>query len=160
MSIDKVRAYLRPMGMEDKVMEFSESSATVELAAAALGVEGARIAKTLSFRDGEGCLIIVMAGDVKLDNSKFKARFAMKARMLTPQEALTMTGHAVGGVCPFALPEGVPVYLDESMKRFSTVYPACGSANSAIELSCQELERCSHAQAWVDVCKPIEHQAQ
>ncbi len=153
MSIQTVRAYLEPFGVADRVRELDVSSATVELAAAALGVEGARIAKTLSFHDKEGCMLIVMAGDGKVDNHKFKARFAQKARMLSAEEALAMTGHAVGGVCPFALPEGTPVYLDETLRRFHTVFPACGTANSAIELTCEELERCAQALDWVDVCK-------
>ena len=124
----------------------------MELAAKALGTEGARIAKTISLHDGEGCMLIVTAGDTKIDNAKFKARFFMKAKMLSPDEALAMTGHAVGGVCPFALPAGIKVYLDVSMRRFETVFPAVGSANSAIELTCDELERYSGGE-WVDVCK-------
>ena len=152
MSIEKGRAYFRALGIEDRVREFDVSSATVELAAQALGVEGARIAKTISLHDGEGCMLIVTAGDTKIDNAKFKARFSMKAKMLSPDEALAMTGHAVGGVCPFALPAGVKVYLDVSMRRFETVFPAVGSANSAIELTCDELERYSGGE-WVDVCK-------
>ncbi len=155
MSVEKVREYLRPFGVEDRIREFDVSSATVELAAAAVGVEGARIAKTLSFHDdGDGCMLIVTAGDMKIDNHKFKERFHFKARMLTHDEALAFTGHAVGGVCPFALPEGVRVYLDESMKRFGTVFPAVGSASSAIELTPDELMRCSHGE-WVDVCKSM-----
>ena len=153
MSIEKVREYLRPMGLEDRIRELDESSATVELAAAALGVEGARIAKTISLAKGEGCMLVVTAGDTKIDNAKFKSRFGFKARMLTHEQALEMTGHAVGGVCPFALPEGVEVYLDESLRRFTTVFPACGSANSANELTCDELASASRADAWVDVCK-------
>lgn len=153
MSIQAVKEYLRGFGLEEKIQELNVSSATVELAAAALGVQGARIAKTISLECGEGCLLVVAAGDTKIDNAAFKARFGFKARMLTPDAALAMTGHAVGGVCPFALPEGVNVYLDESLRRFETVYPACGSANSAIELTLGELERASGAAGWVSVCK-------
>ena len=155
MSIEAVKTYFRSFGREQDVQEFPVSSATVELAAQALSTEPARIAKTLSFQDGEGCLLVVTAGDTKLDNQKFKAYFGFKAKMLTPEQALAMTGHAVGGVCPFALPEGVRVVLDESMRRFSTVFPACGSSNSAIELTCEELERYSGG-VWADVCKPRE----
>ncbi len=154
MSIDKVRAQFETFGIAERMLEFTVSSATVELAAKALGTEGARIAKTLSFYSGESCILVVTAGDMKVDNSKFKARFGMKARMLSPDDALNMTGHAVGGVCPFALPEGVRVYLDVSMQRFQTVFPAVGSANSAIEFTCAELEQYSGGE-WVDVCKPI-----
>ena len=153
MSIQAVKEYLQGFGLSEKVRELDASSATVELAAAALGVEGARIAKTLSLENGEGCMLVVAAGDTKIDNAAFKAQFGFKARMLSPDAALAMTGHAVGGVCPFALPEGVTVYLDESLRRFETVYPACGSANSAIELTLNELERASHAAAWIRVCK-------
>ena len=153
MSIQAVKEYLRDFGLEDKIQELNVSSATVELAAAALGVGGERIAKTISLENGEGCMLVVAAGDTKIDNAKFKARFGFKARMLTPEQALAMTGHAVGGVCPFALPDGVSVYLDDSLRRFPTVFPACGSANSAIELTLDELERASDAAGWVDVCK-------
>ena len=155
MSVEKVRAYLTPYGVTQRIRELEVSSATVELAAAALGVAPARIAKTLSFQGpgGQGCMLVVMAGDAKVDNQKFKARFGMKARMLSHEEALAHTGHAVGGVCPFALPEGVPVYLDVSMQRFDVVYPAAGSGNSAVPMTCQELEQCAKAAAWVDVCK-------
>ena len=155
MSVEKVRAYLAPFGKSDAVMEFSVSSATVELAAQALGVEPACIAKTLSFqsRSGDGCLLVVMAGDAKVDNPKFKACFGFKARMLSHEDALLYTGHAVGGVCPFALPENVPVYLDVSMRRFPVIYPAAGSASSAVPMTCEELTRCSRAASWVDVCK-------
>ena len=154
MSIEKVKAYLGAYGVADRVREFDVSSATVELAALALGIDGARIAKTISLGTPEGgCLLIVCAGDVKIDNRKFKDRFAFKPKMLSPDEALSHTGHAVGGVCPFALPEGVKVYLDESLKRFETVYPAAGTRNSAVKLSIDELERASGALAWVDVCK-------
>lgn len=153
MAIEPVKAYLAARGMEGRVLEFDGSSATVELAARAAGVEPARIAKTLSFDGEEGGLLVVTAGDAKIDNAKFKAQFQRKARMLSPDAVLALTGHAVGGVCPFALPEGVPVYLDVSLKRFATVFPACGSANSAIELTMDELDRLSGARAWVDVCK-------
>ena len=155
MAIDKVRAYFRQYNMEDKIMEFEVSSATVELAAIAVGVEGARIAKTLSFLLGDGCILIVAAGDAKIDNSKYKHFFGTKAKMLTPDEAIERIGHAVGGVCPFALPADVKTYLDVSLRRFETVFPAVGSAASAIELTCDELERCCGANfaAWVDVCK-------
>ena len=153
MSIERVRAYLASRGMAEKIREFDVSSATVELAAQALGVEGARIAKTLSFKLGDRVLLIVAAGDAKVDNGRYKAAFGGKAKMLTADEAVTLVGHAVGGVCPFAVNDGVEVYLDESLKRFATVYPAAGSANSAIELTCAELEDLSGAKAWVDVCK-------
>lgn len=153
MAIERVRAYLKAFGAEDRILEFPVSSATVALAAEALGCEPARIAKTLSFLSGESCILVVAAGDAKVDNAKFKARFSMKAKMLSPEDAERLVGHAVGGVCPFAVNKGIPVYLDESLRRFQTVYPACGSSNSAIELTLDELERFSGAQAWVDVCK-------
>lgn len=152
MSIEKVRAYFRRFGMEDRILEFPVSSATVELAAQALGVEGARIAKTLSFKLGERVLLVVCAGDTRVDNRRYKERFGGKAKMLTHDEAAELIGHAVGGVCPFAVPETVEVYLDESLRRFQTVYPAAGSSNSAIEMSMEELERFSGG-TWVDVCK-------
>ena len=153
MSIEKVRAYFRSVGMEDRVLEFPVSSATVELAAQAVGCEPGRIAKTLSFSVGGNPILVVTAGDTKIDNAKYKAQFGAKAKMLTPEEAETLIGHAVGGVCPFAVNAGVSVYLDESMKRFPTVYPACGSSNSAIEMTMEDLERHSGYLAWVDVCK-------
>jgi prolyl-tRNA editing enzyme YbaK/EbsC (Cys-tRNA(Pro) deacylase) len=153
MSIDKVRAYFKTQGIEDRILEFDVSSATVELAAQALGCEGKRIAKTLSFKIGDQPILIVTAGDAKVDNAKYKARFAAKAKMMTHDEAAAIIGHAVGGVCPFAVNEGVAVYLDESLKRFETVFPACGSANSAIELTIPELENLSQYKNWVDVCK-------
>ena len=154
MSIQKVRAYMEPLGIADRIREFDVSSATVELAAVAVGVEGARIAKSLSFKVNEEPIIIVAAGDAKVDNAKFKNAFHTKAKMLTHEEAHTLIGHDVGGVCPFALPENVKVYLDVSLKRFETVFPAAGSDSSAIELTCEELERySSNFQAWVDVCK-------
>ena len=153
MSIEKVRDYFRPLGREGDILEFPVSSATVELAAQAVGVIPARIAKTLSFLVEEGCVLIVTAGDAKIDNPKYKARFGTKAKMLSPGEVEELVGHAVGGVCPFGIKDGVKVYLDESLKRFETVFPACGSGNSAIELSIGELERHSGYTAWVDVCK-------
>ncbi len=153
MSIEKGRAYFRQFGMEERVMEFEVSSATVELAAQALGVEGARIAKTLSFKNGEGCMLILAAGDARIDNKKFKEKFHFKAKMLTADEVVEMVGHPVGGVCPFGINEGIDVYLDESMKRFETVFPAVGSASSAIELNLEELFRYSNALEWIDVCK-------
>ena len=154
MSIEKVRAYLAPLGLAERIREFEISSATVELAAVAVGVEGARIAKSLSFKVAEEPVVIVVAGDAKVDNGKYKAQFHTKAKMLTHEEAHTLIGHDVGGVCPFALPENVKVYLDVSMKRFATVFPAASNDHSAIELTCEELERyASNFQAWVDVCK-------
>lgn len=153
MSIERVRAYFREQGIEDRVREFDVSSATVELAAAALHCEPRRIAKTLSFMLEGRAILIVAAGDAKIDNARYKARFCKKAKMLSPEEAETMIGHAVGGVCPFAVNEGVEVYLDESLKRFETVFPACGSASSAIELTIPELEKYSGYDGWVDVCK-------
>ena len=155
MAIEKVREYFRNLGMEDKIMEFDVSSATVELAAHTVGVEGARICKTLSFKDGEnGCILIQTAGDTKIDNRKFKDTFGQKAKMLTPEEVVEFTGHAIGGVCAFAVENpDVKIYCDESMKRFGTVFPACGSSNSAIEFTCEELFKYSKAQGWVDVCK-------
>lgn len=153
MSIEKGRAYFRSLGIEDRVQEFEVSSATVELAALALGVDGARIAKTLSFKTEDGCMLILAAGDARIDNRKFKDFFHMKAKMLTADEVLEMVGHPVGGVCPFGINEGIPVYLDESLKRFETVFPAVGSENSAIELNLDELYEYSKAQQWIDVCK-------
>ena len=153
MSIEKGRAYFRELGIEDRVMEFDVSSATVELAAQALGVEGARIAKTLSFKTETGCMLILAAGDARIDNHKFKAKFHFKAKMPTPDEVLEMVGHPVGGVCPFGINECIPVYLDESLKRFVTVFPAVGSGSSAIELNLEELFEYSKALEWIDVCK-------
>ena len=153
MSIEKVRAYFNRFGMEDRILEFPVSSATVELAAVAVGCEPQRIAKTLSFMVGERPILIVAAGDAKIDNPKYKAQFHQKAKMLSSQQAAELIGHAVGGVCPFAVNPGVTVYLDESLRRFETVFPACGSSNSAIELTIPELERHSGFAAWVDVCK-------
>lgn len=153
MSIEKVRKYFKDLGIEDRIMEFDVSSATVELAAVAVGVEGARIAKTLSFIVHDEPILIVTAGDARVDNKKYKTTFSAKAKMLTHEQASQMIGHAVGGVCPFAVNDGVKVYLDESLKRFETVFPACGSSNSAIELTIPELERYSQYDKWVDVCK-------
>ena len=153
MSIEKGRAHFRRFGMEARVIEFTVSSATVELAAQALGVEGARIAKTLSFSLGERTLLIVAAGDAKVDNHKYKQHFGSKAKMLAFEEVEARVGHAVGGVCPFAVNEGVEVYLDNSLLRFETVFPACGSSNSAIELTIPELETLSDSLGYVDVCK-------
>ena len=153
MSMERARSHLQKYGLEDRIQEFTESSATVALAAERLGVEPARIAKSLSFLvDGEA-ILVVAAGDVKVDNSKFKARFHTKAKMLTPDQAEQMVGHSVGGVCPFGVEPGVRVYLDESLRRFSTVFPAVGTAASAVELTIPELEQASEAAAWVDVCK-------
>ena len=153
MAIEKVKAYFAQFGMEDRVLEFPVSSATVDLAAQALHCEPCRIAKTLSFLVGETPVLVVTAGDAKIDNHKYKAQFAAKAKMLTPGQAAELVGHAVGGVCPFAVQPGVQVYLDVSLRRFPTVFPACGSSNSAIELTIPELEQYSGFVAWVDVCK-------
>jgi prolyl-tRNA editing enzyme YbaK/EbsC (Cys-tRNA(Pro) deacylase) len=153
MAIDKVREYLQQWGRDKDILEFDTSSATVELAANVLGVTPSRIAKTLSFQSEEGALLLVAAGDARIDNAKFKAEFGRKAKMLNPEEVLMFTGHAVGGVCPFGLKQKLPVYTDISMKRFNTVFPACGSSNSAIELTCEEVERYSGSIRWVDVCK-------
>ena len=153
MSIERVKAYFAAAGLADRVREFDVSSATVELAALALGCEGKRIAKTLSFMGPTGPLLVVAAGDARIDNAKFKAQFGLKAKMLTPEQAVELVGHAVGGVCPFAVNEGVEVWLDESLKRFETVFPACGSSNSAIELTIPELEKYAAPKGWVDVCK-------
>ena len=157
MSIEKGRAYFRQFGMEDRVREFDVSSATVELAALALGVEGARIAKTLSFKKDDSCILILAAGDARIDNHKFKDKFHMKAKMLAPEEVLSIVGHPVGGVCPFGINDGIDVYLDESLKRFETVFPAVGSANSAIELDLDELYKYSNAIEWIVVCKLPEY---
>ncbi len=156
MSIDNVRKYLTRFNIENDILEFPVSSATVQLAAEALNVIPARITKTLALKDGDGCMVIAVAGDGKIDNKKFKTEFGFKAKMLSPEETLEMTGHAVGGVCPFALPEGVKAYCDISMKRFDTVFPACGSSNSAIEVTCDELFEYSNAVKWIDICKDWE----
>ena len=153
MSIERVRAFFKTYDMDGRILEFPVSSATVELAAQAVGCEPCRIAKTLSFKVGDRTVLIAAAGDAKVDNRKYKDFFGTKAKMLTAEEAETLIGHAVGGVCPFADNEGVEVYLDESLKRFETVFPACGSSNSAIELSMEEMETYSRAKAWIDVCK-------
>lgn len=153
MSVDKVRGYLKQFGAQDRIVETDLSSATVELAAKALGCEGERIAKTLSFKTPEGVILVVAAGDAKVDNKKYKAKFGCKAAMLKADEVEECVGYAVGGVCPFGVKEGVKVYLDESLKRFETVFPAAGSSNSAIELTLPELENFSGAEEWVDVCK-------
>lgn len=153
MSIEKVRAYFASFGMEDRIREFPVSSATVELAAQAIGCEPKRIVKTLSFDVNGEAILIAAAGDARVDNARYKARFGVKARMLSHDDAAEKIGHAVGGVCPFAVREGVRVYLDESIKRFTTVFPAAGSSNSAIELTIPELEKYSNFTDWVDVCK-------
>ena len=156
MSIDRVKKYFSKYGMEEKIIEFDVSSATVELAARALGCEPGRIAKTLSFLVEDAPILIVSAGDVKIDNAKYKKTFGKKAKMLTKEQVTELIGHAVGGVCPFAVNEGVTVYLDESLKKYDTVFPACGSSNSAIELTCEQLEKYSGYREWVDVCKAIQ----
>ena len=154
MSIEIVRDYFRSLGREGDILEFPVSSATVELAAQAVGCEGARIAKTLSFLVEGGCVLIVCAGDAKIDNSKFKGQFHHKATMLTPDQVLEFTGDIIGGVCPFAIEHSnVITYLDISLQRFTTVFPAAGSANSAVELSLSELEQCAGSAGWIDVCK-------
>ena len=153
MSIEKVREYFKGFDMEDKVLEFEVSSATVQLAAIALGTEEARIAKTMSFKKDEGCILVITAGDVKIDNAKYRHTFGLKAKMLTPEEVIEFIGHEIGGVCPFGINDNVEVYLDESLKRFTTVFPACGSSNSAIEFTIPELEKYSNFVQWVDVCK-------
>ena len=153
MSIEIVRSYFRDYGMENRILEFDSSSATVELAAQAVGCEPAHIAKTLSFLAGNEGMLIVAAGDAKVDNHKYKETFHTKAKMMTPDQAVELVGHAVGGVCPFGIKPGIKVYLDESLRRFDIVYPACGSANSAVRLSIPELESASKSSGWVDVCK-------
>ena len=160
MSIEKVREYLKKYGKENDILEFSESSATVELAAKAAGVIPARIVKTLSFKSDDGCILICAAGDTKIDNKKFKDFFSIKAKMLTPEEVVEFTGHAIGGVCPFGIENPqVHVFCDDSIKRFETVFPAAGSSNSAIELSPDELYRISNSKSWIDVCKIKEESA-
>lgn len=153
MSIEKVKEYFKAVGIDSRIKEFDQSSATVELAAQALGCAPERIAKSMSFKLKDDCILIVTAGDVKIDNSKYKSQFGMKAVMLKFDEVAELIGHKVGGVCPFAVNDGVKVYLDESLKRFETVFPACGSSNSAIELTIAELEKYSGFIGWVDVCK-------
>lgn len=153
MSIERVREYFKQYDIQDRILEFPVSSATVELAAKALGCEPNRIAKTLSFKIGEQCILIVTAGGAKIDNAKYKAQFHTKAKMLTVDEAAELVGHAVGGVCPFGVNEGVVTYLDVSLRDYDTVFPACGSSNSAIELTIAELEKYSLCKEWIDVCK-------
>ena len=153
MSLERVKAYFEKEGLQDHIKEFDVSSATVELAAAAIGCEPTRIAKTLSFAFGDGAVLIVASGDAKIDNSKYKAQFHTKASMLPAPLVEELVGHSVGGVCPFCIHEGVPVYLDVSLRRFPSVYPACGSSNSVIHLTLEELEHHSGSLGWVDVCK-------
>lgn len=159
MAIDKVKEYFKPLHMEDHILEFDVSSATVELAAEALHCEGKRIAKTMSFLVGEQPILIVTAGDTKIDNAKYKHFFGAKAKMIPGEEVEAIIGHAIGGVCPFAINENVKVYLDESLKRFQTVFPAAGSSNSAIELTIPELEKYSNFLQWVDMCKDWQESA-
>ena len=156
MSIERARSHLSKHGLEERIQEFTVSSATVELAAKALNTDGARIAKTLSYLVDGGAVLVVAAGDIRVDNRKFKDTFHTKAKMLTPEQAAEMIGHAVGGVCPFGVNEGVKVYLDVSLKRFETVFPAVGTSSSAIELSIPELEEASGSIGWVDVAKDVE----
>lgn len=156
MAIEKVREQFKDLGIESKIQEFDVSSATVDLAAAALGCQGRQIAKTMAFKAGDDCILIVCAGDTKIDNPKYKSQFGTKAVMLKYDEVLPMVGHQVGGVCPFAVNEGVEIYLDESLRRFETVFPACGSANSAAEFTIPELEKYSNFTSWIDVCKITE----
>ena len=153
MAIEAVKEYFSQFGIADRVKEFDVSSATVDLAAQAVGCEPSRIAKTLSFMVEGQPILIVTAGDARIDNPRYKALFGTKAKMLSPDEAETLVGHAVGGICPFGIKDGVTVYLDDSLKRFSTVFPACGSSNSAIELTIPELEKYSGYDSWIDVCK-------
>ena len=153
MSIERVKTYFQKYGIQEKIQEFDVSSATVELAAAALGCEPQRIAKSLSFMANGHALLVVAAGDARIDNRKYKEQFHTKAKMLSAEEVENLVGHAVGGVCPFAVKDGVDIYLDVSLKRFTTVFPACGSSNSAIRLTIPELEKYSGYVGWVDVCK-------
>lgn len=155
MAIEKVREYLAGFNADDRILEFTVSSATVELAAEALGCEPQRIAKSMAFYMNDSAILVVAAGDVKIDNAKFKAEFGTKAKMVQFQDVEPLVGHAVGGVCPFGIKEGVKVYLDESLRRFDFVYPACGSSNSAIKLTLTELEEFSAYTKWVDVCKLV-----
>lgn len=157
MAIEKVREYFRQYGMEERILEFDVSSATVTLAAEALHCQPCRIAKTLSFRVNDHAVLIVAAGDARIDNHKYKTQFGTKAKMLSAQEVETLVGHSVGGVCPFAVNDNVDVYLDTSLRRFETVFPACGSSNSAIELNLEELEKYSGYTEWIDVCKEWEN---
>lgn len=155
MAIERVKEFFKQWNMDHKILEFEVSSSTVELAAIAVQCEPQRIAKTLSFKIADGCILIVAAGDVKIDNQKYKAYFGTKAKMLSTEEVKTMVGHEVGGVCPFAINEGVKVFLDASLQRFETIFPACGSSNSAIELNLTDLEKYSGSSNWIDVCKVI-----
>ena len=155
MSLEKARAWLERYGMADRILTFEVSSATVELAAEALHCEPGRIAKTLSFLVNDQVILLVTAGDVRIDNAKYKAQFGTKAKMVRAEDAEQLIGHAVGGVCPFGVKPGIAVYLDVSLQKYPTVYPACGDSHSAIELNCEELERCSGSKAWVDVCKVL-----
>lgn len=154
MTIEKVKEFFKEFNKENDIFEFPVSSATVELAAHALNIEPARICKTLSFKSNEGCILVCTAGDARIDNKKFKIHFGLKAKMLSPEEVIDFTGHAIGGVCPFGISNiNVKVYNDISLKRFDTIFPACGSSNSAIELSPDELFKYSNAIEWIDVCK-------
>lgn len=154
MSLERAKEYFKKYNMEDRVRVLEESSATVDLAAKALNCRPGRIAKSLSFKDKEGnCILVVAAGDAKVDNAKYKSKFNVKAKMLTPDEALELIGHEVGGICPFGIKDGVSVYTDISLKRFETIFPACGSSNSLIELNLDELYKYSNSIEWVDVCK-------
>jgi prolyl-tRNA editing enzyme YbaK/EbsC (Cys-tRNA(Pro) deacylase) len=155
MSIETVRTYLKSWGRDQDIIEMASSTATVLEASSSLGCIPARIAKSIALSQGNRVVVVVIAGDMKLDNRKYKDRFGVKARMLSPEESLYRTGHAIGGVCPFGLPSGVEVYLDSSLQRFATVFPACGSSNSAIELTLEELNEYSSNKDWVDVCKAI-----
>ena len=155
MSLEKVKEYFKQYGMENKILEFDVSSATVELAAQALNCKPERIAKTLSFKIEEQVILIVCAGDVKIDNKKYKEYFKTKAKMLTFEEAKNLVGHEIGGVCPFGVNDNIKIYLDKSLQRFETVFPACGSSNSAIELTIEELEKYSNCVEWIDVCKCV-----
>ena len=156
MSLEKAKDYLKQFGKDKNILEFTQSTATVELAAQALGVIPARIAKTLSFKTENGCILVVTAGDTRIDNKKYKTFFGTKAKMLTPEEVIEHIGHAIGGVCPFGIKEKIDIFCDVSMQRFNTVFPACGSPNSAIELTCDELFNISQAKEWVDICKICE----
>ncbi len=156
MSLEKAKDYLKQFGKDKNILEFTQSTATVDLAAQALGVIPARIAKTLSFKTENGCILVVTAGDTRIDNKKYKTFFGTKAKMLTPEEVIEHIGHAIGGVCPFGVKEKIDIFCDVSMQRFDTVFPACGSPNSAIELTCDELFNISQAKEWVDICKICE----
>ena len=155
MSFERAKEYLKEYGLANKIMEFPVSSATVEDATKAVGCEEEKIAKTLSFLVDDKPILIVVAGDCKIDNSKYKAEFHKKAKMIPFSDVESLIGHNVGGVCPFGIKEGVTVYLDDSLKRFDTIYPACGSSNSAVKLTIEELEKTSNYEKWIDVCKEI-----